>query len=77
MGEENGNQLQYSCQGNSMDRGAWRAMAHGVAESDMTEQRIQDGETGLGVDLETGLGMRRWTQGSRVEHGVDVGVAVG
>ena len=52
-------------------------MAHGVAESDMTEQRIQDGETGLGVDLETGLGMRRWTQGSRVEHGVDVGVAVG
>jgi len=25
-GEENGNQLQYSCLENSMDRGAWRAI---------------------------------------------------
>ena len=30
-GEENGNQLQYSCLENPMDRGAWRAAAHGVA----------------------------------------------
>ena len=29
--------LQYSCQENSMDRGAWRAIIHGVAKSDMTE----------------------------------------
>ena len=36
--EGNGNPLQYSCLGNTMDRGAWRATAHGVAESDMTEQ---------------------------------------
>ena len=36
-GEENGNPLQYSCQGNFMDRGAWWAMVHGVSESDMTE----------------------------------------
>ena len=28
---------QYSCLENSMDRGAWRATAHGAAESDMTE----------------------------------------
>ena len=35
-GEENGNPLQYSCLGNPMDRGAWRATAHGLAESDMT-----------------------------------------
>ena len=27
----NGNPLQYSCLENSMDRGAWRATAHGVA----------------------------------------------
>ena len=29
----NGNSLQYSCVENSMDRGAWRAIVHGVAES--------------------------------------------
>ena len=32
-GEGNGNPLQYSCLENPMDRGAWRAMVHGVAES--------------------------------------------
>ena len=31
-GEGNGNPLQYSCLENSMDRGAWRATAHGVTE---------------------------------------------
>ena len=28
-----GNQLQYSCLENPMDRGAWRATVHGVAKS--------------------------------------------
>ena len=32
-GEGNGNSLQYSCLGNPMDRGAWRATVHGVAKS--------------------------------------------
>ena len=37
-GEGNGNPLQYSCLGNSMDRGAWWATVHGFAkEWDMTE----------------------------------------
>ena len=30
-GEGNGNPLQYSCLGNPMSRGAWRAIVHGVA----------------------------------------------
>ena len=38
-GEGNGNPLQYSCQENPMDRGAWQATVYGVhKESDMTEQ---------------------------------------
>ena len=31
--EGNGNPLQYSCLGIPMDRGAWQATVHGVAES--------------------------------------------
>ena len=33
--KENGNPLQYSCLGNSTDRGAWWAMVHGVAKNRM------------------------------------------
>ena len=36
-GGGHGNPLQYSCLENPMDRGAWRATVHGVAESDMSE----------------------------------------
>ena len=32
-GEGNGNSLQYSCLENSMGRGVWQAIVHGVAES--------------------------------------------
>ena len=35
--EGSGNPLQYSCLENSIDRGAWLAIVHGVTESDMTE----------------------------------------
>ena len=32
-GVRSGNPFQYSCLGNSMDRGAWWATVHGVAKS--------------------------------------------
>ena len=36
-GEENGNPLQFSCLENPMDRVAWWATVHRVAESDAAE----------------------------------------
>ena len=38
-GEGNGNPLQYSCLENSMDRGAWQAVVHGVAKN---QTRLRD-----------------------------------
>ena len=32
-GDGNGNPLPYSCLDNSMDRGAWRVIVHGVTKS--------------------------------------------
>ena len=33
LGEVNGNLHQYSCPENSLDRGAWQTMVHGVTKS--------------------------------------------
>ena len=37
LGKGNSNPFQYSCLGNPMDRGAWRATVHLVTESATTE----------------------------------------
>ena len=39
-GEGNGNSLQYSCQENSMDRGAWRTIVHRVTQSQTQLKRL-------------------------------------
>ena len=39
-GGGHGNPLQYSCLENPMDRRAWQAMVHRVAESHMTEATL-------------------------------------
>ena len=41
-GGGNGNPLKYSCLGNSMDRGAWRATVPGVAKESDTIQRVNN-----------------------------------
>ena len=48
-GERHGNPLQYSCLENPMDRGAWRAMVHWVAESQTTLRNTPF--SGEGADL--------------------------
>ena len=40
LGEGNGNPQRYSCLENSMDRGAWRATAHGVTKSQTQLKRL-------------------------------------
>ena len=37
FGEGNGNSLQFSCLGNPVDRGAWWAIVHRVADLDTTK----------------------------------------
>ena len=51
-GEGNGNPLQDSCLGNPMDRGAWKAMVHGIA-------RDSDISLGLNNNLKLHVTARR------------------
>ena len=40
---EEGNSLQYSCLENPMDRGAWQAAVHGVAQSQTLLKQLRTG----------------------------------
>ena len=52
-GGGHGNPLQYSCLENPMDRGAWRATVHGVAESQIRLKRLstQMGSKGISTKV--------------------------
>ena len=52
--ERNSHPLKYSCLKNPMNRGAWWATVHRIAESDMTEQ--------LSLDLMVSSGPCPYTQ---------------
>ena len=40
-GEGHGNLLQYSCPENPMDRGAWQAIVHGIAKSQIQLKHLR------------------------------------
>ena len=65
-GEGNGNPLQYSCLENSVDRGAWWAAIHGVAQSRTRLAR-------LSMNACTGEGNGNPLQYSCLENSVDRG----
>ena len=44
-GEGNGNPLQYSCLENPMDRGAWRAVVHSIANNQTRLKRLSTTHT--------------------------------
>ena len=55
-GEGNGKPLQYSCLGSPMDRGAWWAIVHGVAELDRNYKIVlvsaaQQGESTICIQI--------------------------
>ena len=62
LGEGNDNPLQYSClEKNPVDRGAWQATVHGVAELGMTEQLSIDTDR-QAINTAWHIGLRRCTQ---------------
>ena len=51
-GEGRGNPRQYSCLGNSTDRGAWQATVHGVANESDTTERLHFQSCGKEFDVQ-------------------------
>ena len=76
-GGEYGNPLQYSCLENPMDRGAWWATVHGVAESDTTKATSMHTCTYrvLSLELPLGKNWKLWLNTSAVYEGERMTVA--
>ena len=51
-GEGNGNPLQYSCLENPVDRGAWWAAVHGVAQSQTRLKRLSSSSSSRGTKVD-------------------------
>ena len=58
-GEGNGSPLQYSCQDNPMDRGAWWATVHGVAK-DLDTAEYTHTHTGIIIFITLGIILTLW-----------------
>ena len=72
-GGGNGNPLQYSCWANSTDRGAWRAIVHGVT----TEQQSTHSCT-LGCKYLQGMGrLTLWSRQSWLFQGKGLSLSLG
>ena len=56
MGEGNDTPLQYSCLENPMDRGAWKAAVHGVAEGRTRLTQLSSSGVCMGVCASTAGG---------------------
>ena len=63
----NGNPLQSSCLGNSMDRWAQWVIVHGIAESDMTERLSTHTQSAMHEGAREG---QRWVRPSQVKMGL-------
>ena len=69
-GEGNGNPLQYSCLENSMDRGAWQAVAHGLSKGQTRLSMYAYMHTALGNSLKVKVKLTQSCQILRL-HGLE------
>ena len=77
-GVGNDNPLQYSSLENFMDRGAWQATVHGIAESDIATEHSQLTCGALMVSAELSMWLSDWGRISvgrcvSLQEGVEVG----
>ena len=64
-GEANGNPLQYSCLGNTMNRGTWQATVHGGAKELDTIQRLNNNIRlwiSIAIQRKVNVGREKWVR---------------
>ena len=64
LGGGHGNCCQYSCLKNPMDRGAWRAVVHGIAKSQTLMEQLSTSPRPLSPGFDRALVYRGWAFGS-------------